>query len=333
MKLCKILSIILFVFGILFGGWSLISLNSFFRPQGDNRLPPAGSFIDGPNSFSFAVMSDSALRNEPIRKIIQDIKQRKAKFILHLGDQARRLSNNHFEQIIQDLKHELGEMPLYSVPGNHDVMHDDEKTEKYYHRAFGQSNYWFSYGNSLFIGLNTAFSRFPKQDRKWLENVLKRLRPQFKNCFLFMHIPPQDPRPGHAYAMDRDNLKLEKMLSKHNITTIFCGHIQQFIEATWGNTPMYITPASGQKPRGDSKNYGYLYCTITPENKLEVQNIEIDSGSHRNMFRYFLSTAFDGITSGIISFSSLTAAFILLLISSQLKPRQRETEAQDESKN
>lgn len=319
-----------FFLGLLCGIWSLTSLNSFFRPQGDNYLPPAGSFIDGPDSFSFAVMSDSALRNEPINDIIHDIKQRKAKFILHLGDQARRLSNNHFEQILQDMKQELGEMPLYSVPGNHDVMHNDEKTLKYYHRAFGQSNYWFSYGNSLFIGLNTAFSRFPEQDRQWLDNVLKRLRPKFKNCFLFMHVPPQDPRPKHAYAMDRDNLKLEKMLAKYNITTIFCGHIQQFIEAKWGSTPMYITPAAGQVPRGNSKHYGYLFCTITPENKLEVKNIAMPSGSNRNMLRYFRSTAFDGITSSIISFALLITAFILLFISSQMKPKSIVAEKQHE---
>lgn len=312
----KKLSIIFFWVGLIFGGWSLISLYSFFRPHGDNRLPPAGTFFEGPESFSFAIMSDSGLRNEPLSKVIRDIRTKNVKFILHLGDQARDLSSNHFEQILQDLDKDLGDTPFYAIPGNHDAIRDQSRMKErsliYYKRAFGQPNYWFTYGNTLFIAMNTAYSSYPKEDRDWVKTVLKHLRPMFKNCILLMHVPPNDPRPGKNYDMDRDDKKTLKEITKYRITAIFAGHIHEFIKSEWGGIPLYIAPSSGQETRGLSQEFGYILCRITPENNLEVKHIKVPSGNGRDYLRIFLSTELDGITSATISFLSLTLAFIFL---------------------
>lgn len=329
----KKISITFFWLGIISGLWSLSSLNSFFKPQGDNRLPPSGTFFEGQKSFSFAVMSDSGLRNEPLSKILQDIKSKKVKFILHLGDQARDLSSNHFEQILQDIDKDLDDIPFYAIPGNHDAIKDQtikkEHSLIYYKRAFGQPNYWFSYGDNLFVAINTAYSNYSKIDMKWLDNVLKRMRPMFKNCIILMHVPPTDPRPDCNYCMYGDDKKLSKVLKKYDITAIFAGHIHKYIKSKWQDIPLYIAPSSGQEIREKSQHFGYLLCRITPENKLEVKNINVTAGSGRDYLRFFLSTGIDGITSAIISFFCFTAAFILLLNSfrkKKIKPTETPNE-------
>lgn len=314
-KSLKILSILSFLTGTLFFIWAFIGLNCYFNANSSNRLPPAGSFIDGHENFSFAIMSDSGFRDEPVTAIIRDIKNKKVNFILHLGDQARRLSVNHFEHLLQSLEKTLGDVPFYAVPGNHDTTNSTQNTNRYYNRAFGQSYYWFSYGDTLFIALDTSGLDFNKEQQAWLKNVLFRLRSSFKNCILFMHAPPLDPRPGESYAMYRDSEELAEIIKPYNITALFAGHIHEYIESKFQEIPIYILPPSGQKMRGKTSMYGYILCEIKKDSGLSVTKIDVTKKKGRNYLLALLSTELDGITSALISFFFLSSAFLLIFLS------------------
>ncbi len=320
-KIIRILSVFFFLSGIIFSTWSAISLNQYFKTNSGNRLPPAGSFIDGSDKFTFAVMADSGLRDEPINAVIKDMKSKKVKFIIHLGDQARRLSANHFEHLLQSLDSQLGDTPFYAVPGNHDATHGKKSTLRYYKRAFGQPNYWFSYGNTLFVAINTAFGNFDKEQQAWLKNVLKNLRPMFTNCILLTHMPPEDPRPGKSYAMYGDIDELKSIISKFKINAIIAGHIHEYNASQLDGIPLYTAPPSGQKMRGATTMFGYLLCAIDKSSKLNVKKVDITDKKGRDYLQYFLSTELDGITTSIISFSLLSAAFMLLFLSSGTRRR------------
>ena len=214
-KLTLYLSIILFIAGISCVTIYYISVENYNNAHTRNYLPPAGEFLKGDETFSFAVLSDSGLRDEPLKLVLEDIMKHNYPFVLNLGDQARKLMTSNFELLLQTNNKIFGDLPFYAVPGNHDVLYEgSEKPEDYlrfYNRSFGQAYYWFTYGETLFIGLDTSKGNlYPKQE-EWLKTTLEKLRHSYKTCIVFMHIPPIDPRPGDSYCMSKaeaDKLKL-----------------------------------------------------------------------------------------------------------------------------
>lgn len=310
-KIQKAVSILLFTTGILFAGWSIFSLQRYFTSANDNYLPPAGSFLNGPEKFSFAIISDSGLRNDSLHEIISDIKKKPVSFIVHLGDQARYLSTGHFESILEVMNSELADIPFYAVPGNHDGVYKNTTNLQYYKRAFGQTDYWFTFGNTLFIAINNSMSEYPQKDRDWLANVLKHIRPMFKNCILMMHVPPVDP-VNEGSGMYADDQKLQKILDQYKITAILCGHIHQYMATEWAGIKLYTAPSAGQEIRGENNRFGYLLCTMGADNSFEVQNIPVTNESGREYFIFALSSMIDGILAAKIAFILLLAAFVIL---------------------
>lgn len=311
----KILSVILFIAGILFAGWSLLSLYTYFDANCANFLPPAGSVINGPESFSFAVMSDSGDRHEPIKEIAADIKKQQVNFVLHLGDQARRIQPGHYESLLQDWHQHFGSLPFYAIPGNHDAIKDRKANYNYYQRAFGQLYYWFAYGDTMFIALNTAESALDKTQQQWLKTVLATFRPDFKNCIIYMHVPPKDPRPNESYAMRANVEDFKAIIAGQRISAIICGHIHEYHAADFEGIPLYIVPPSGQRMRGKTKIYGYLLCTMKPDGKLQVKNIGVTDNKGRSYYKFILASEIDGRLAAMISFAAFTAAFVLLFAS------------------
>jgi 3',5'-cyclic AMP phosphodiesterase CpdA len=289
------LSLVLFISGTICITIHYESVKNYNNAYVRNYLPPAGEFIKGNNEFSFAVMGDSGLRDEPLEIVLKDIINHNYPFVLNVGDQARKLMTSNFELLLQTNNKILGDFPFYAVPGNHDVVYDkSDKPEDYlrfYNRAFGQAYYWFTYGNTLFIGLDTSRGTFYKKQQEWLKTTLSKLRSSYKSCIVFMHIPPIDPRHGQKYCMGKtDSDRLKSVLDKYNITAILAGHIHEYNASKFGNIPLYIAPPSGQKMRGKQKQYGYLKCTIEKNGQLNVKNVNVTKASGRDYFRYYLST-------------------------------------------
>lgn len=311
LRIIRITCFLLFINGIVFGTWALIGLNIYFKSNCDNRLPPAGEFIDGPASFTFAIVSDSGMRTTPFREVIKSAKNRDIKFILHLGDLAGDFSSNHFEHMLQDIDKFAGDTSFFAVPGNHDVISSHTLSYNFYKRAFGQPYYWFSYGDTLFVMLDTATSDFSSKQQVWLKNVLDRMRPLFKTCLVCMHVPPQDPRPGKSYSMERDIDELRMILEKHRITAIFAGHIHEYLKSEFAGAPIYILPPSGQEMRGDTTMFGYLLCKFDKSGVLNVEKIDVTDDRNRDIMADLLSTGLDGITSTYIALSSFAVAFLL----------------------
>jgi Icc-related predicted phosphoesterase len=317
-KITLYLSIVLFIGGVSCVTIYYFSVENYNNAYVRNYLPPAGEFLKGNNEFSFAVMGDSGLRDEPLKLILEDIMKHNYPFVLNLGDQARKLMTSNFELLLQTNNRIFGDFPFYAVPGNHDVVYGgSDKPEDYlrfYNRSFGQAYYWFTYGNTLFIGLDTSRGNlYPKQE-EWLKTTLKKLRSSYKTCIVFMHIPPIDPRPGQNYCMSKtESDKLKSILDKYNITAILAGHIHEYNTGKFGNIPLYICPPSGQKMRGEQKFHGYLRCSVEKDGTLKVKNISVTDALGRDYFRYYLSTEFQMIHLFIIGLACIIISWLLAI--------------------
>lgn len=267
----------IFVVGVLCIFLSLISLairgyvgDMFFASRTKKYMAPAGEIMNiNENDFNFAIVGDSGSRNQSLQNIINNIRHsdKNYKFILHLGDLVNDQPMQHFYWLLGEITPKLKNIPFYIIPGNHDVFADTKVNKFFYETVFGSGYYYFSYGDVLFIGLDSSERTMDDKQLEWLQNVLLKIRPLYKSCIIFSHVPPTEND-----WVDKNALKkFENILLNSKIDLMFFGHIHKFSIGKFANIPYYTNLASGQSPRGDIKKFGYLSVNIK-EN--QVENVE-----------------------------------------------------------
>jgi 3',5'-cyclic AMP phosphodiesterase CpdA len=192
--------------------------------------------------------------------MLKQIRHSQAKFILHLGDLVRYRNPTHFDWMVSEIQEDSGNFPFYMVPGNHEVAKEDGVVDKSsYLDIFGQTHYWFGYGNTLFVGLDTSEGKLDDEQLQWLKNTLVKIRPQFKYCVIFSHVPPVNPLgDNHKILLPGEAKKLANAIYDKNINLLLFGHVHGFGKTRFAGIPMYTLPSSGQEIRSEVNKYGYL---------------------------------------------------------------------------
>ncbi len=200
-------------------------------------------------TFSFIQMSDpqfgmfrhdSSFTYETVHfeKAISEANRLKPAFVVVTGD----LINKPFDAPqMAEYKRISGQLdpsiPLYSVPGNHDVGNVPVPNDiTKYRSSFGKEYYTFTYGNMLGIVLNSIYLHSPqnvpeeaKEQESWLINTLANANHnKYKNIFIFLHHPLflKDENEADEYF----NIPLERrkkyldLFAKHGVKYIFAGH-------------------------------------------------------------------------------------------------------------
>ena len=101
--------------------------------------------------------------------------------------------------------------------------------------AFGPRRYWFAYANALFVGFDNAVGEPSQQDVRWLDQTLHRLRSKYSACFVLMHVPPRDPRPGRLNTLQPAAEAMVRVMKKPR--SMICGRPSQ-------NTPRFAKAKS-----------------------------------------------------------------------------------------
>ncbi len=237
---------------------------------------------------NFALVGDSATGNRVLSDVITDIKNsdKNYSFILYLGDFVKD-NGSDFYWMISRIAPQLGDMPMYAVPGNHDVTRRNQVDSTAYRAALGAPYYWFGYGDALFIGLDLSNEDVVDDTMlQWLSDTLRKIRPTFKHCIIYGHIPPQSPISPDGTATDPDRIlssdiadKIKSIVRRHKIDAMFFGHVHYWSSNKFAGIPMYTLPASGQKPRGTVRQYGYVSLSIGPNGIESVTPKYIDFSS------------------------------------------------------
>lgn len=87
---------------LIFGALVVVSMRSFVVESfNDVRhksfMAPAGKmFAPDAGHFYFAAVSDTGARNEPVERIMNEIRKSKARFVLYVGDLVRYRNPSHF---------------------------------------------------------------------------------------------------------------------------------------------------------------------------------------------------------------------------------------------
>jgi 3',5'-cyclic AMP phosphodiesterase CpdA len=129
-------------------------------------------------------------------------------------------------------------IPLYNVPGNHDVGNTPtEKSLSGYRKNFGADYYSFTSGTLFGIVLNSSLFFDPslvpeeaaKQDQ-WLRTTLEEAaKKKYTNILIFQHIPwfinqPEEKDGYSNIPVARRRMYLD-LLHKYGIKYVFAGHL------------------------------------------------------------------------------------------------------------
>ena len=241
-------------------------------------LPPAGEVVEGDAPFRFAVLGDNRKNVPVLEEILDRIKADKVSFILHTGDIVQNATQGEFDWVVHELHEQKLGIPLCVVPGNHDVEEDKQNTAErcaHYTRAFGPRQYWFACANTLFVAFDDSTARCTPDDLHWLDRTLGRLRDRYDACFVYMHVPPRDPRPGRNHALDEGADELITIMKKHRVSAVFAGHIHTYLEDRTDGIPVFITGGAGATRVEPLGPYHYLLCTVKRDGSFAVEKRDV----------------------------------------------------------
>ncbi len=262
----------------------------------------------GQAPWFFAVMSDPQFgmyeKNQGFTQesanfefAIANVNRLHPRFIVVCGDLTNRRGDlSQIAEYKRILKQVAPDIPVYSVPGNHDVGDvPTPETLQAFHDNIGPDYYTFTAENILGVVLDSNLIRGPERapeaadrQKKWLIKTLQdaRANPEVQ-IVVFQHVPYflDNPDEDDGYfnipkATRREYLDLLKDAGVHYV---FAGHYHRNAGGTDGRLVEVVTGAVGM-PLGHSVS-GFRIVTVEREtlkapwfcfggipNKIELQN-------------------------------------------------------------
>jgi 3',5'-cyclic-AMP phosphodiesterase len=181
-------------------------------------------------------------------------------FVLHTGDLTHLSKPAEFDTLQQVLS-ELS-VPVFYVPGEHDVLDDDGKG---YLARFGKGTRgagWHSFDHSgvHFIGLVNVVNlkagglgTLGNEQLEWLEQDVKRLKSSTP-IVVFAHIPLWSVYPEWGWGTD-DSERALSLLRRFGSVSVLNGHIHQVMHKVEGHVTFHTAmstafpqPAPGTAP-------------------------------------------------------------------------------------
>ena len=248
-----------------------------FAPLTECRIAPERS------RFRVGCISDCSGATLALRKICGEADAAGVAFTCLPGDltQARGRADAYYIGRVLD---ESLRNPFYTVPGNHDVGHPADLET--YRSVFGPDNYWFGYGDTLFIGLNTAMGCSDATFR-YLRDTLAARRSAYRRCVIFCHIFPAPEFYG--LPPERNDLEpFRKAIGTFRIDLLVVGHLHRFLETRFAGVRTVVLPSSGQDILDpDDPNYGFVLLDFNADGSIGVRHVDVTGVTGTRHWEYF----------------------------------------------
>ena len=232
--------------------------------------------LTDPQFGMYAANKDLARETANYEFVVATINRLKPAFVMVLGDMVNKTGD---AEQIREFKRITGKIdssiPVYYVPGNHDVDHQPTpETLAAYRQNFGKDYYSFRAGPIYGIVLDTTLMVEPQKAEaenaaqiSWLKEELEKAKgSDAKHVVIFQHHPffikdPQEPPQYFTIPLERRQPILA-LLHQYNIRYVFAGHTHQSSVAKDGDLEMTVTgPVS--MPFGEDGS-GIRLAEVTP---------------------------------------------------------------------
>jgi hypothetical protein len=181
-------------------------------------------------------------------------------FVLHTGDLTHLSKPSEFDTLQQVLA-ELS-VPVFYVPGEHDVLEDDGRSylERFGKGTQGAGWYSFDQGGVHFIGLVNVVNlkagglgTLGDEQLEWLKSDVKHLTTSTP-IVVFAHIPLWSVYPEWGWGTD-DSARALSYLKRFGSVSVLNGHIHQVMQKVEGHVSFHTAmstafpqPAPGAAP-------------------------------------------------------------------------------------
>ena len=257
--------------------WLVATLVSFF-----GLLAVEAQRTQDAAPFSFAIVADTQIGmvklerdRENFARVVKAINELKSgvrpSMAIIAGDLVDHAANQpELDSFIQVEK--TFAIPIYSIPGNHDLAGDGKHLEPslldLYRKIIGPDRFVVKQGGCLFVGLNSQLwiegASLAAEQFKWLEQQLRH-RDQYRHVFIIQH------HPLYLAAADEGDeyfntplgwrTKLLRLFEKARVTAVFTGHLHRNQSSTYRGIAMITTPSSCRNFDGSA--FGYALVTVT----------------------------------------------------------------------
>jgi 3',5'-cyclic-AMP phosphodiesterase len=165
-------------------------------------------------------------------------------FILHTGDLTHLSKPAEFDTL-QQLLAELS-LPIFYVPGEHDVLEDDGKSylQRFGHGTQGAGWQSFEHNGVHFIGLVNVVNlkagglgTLGNEQLEWLEKDVKHLKSSVP-IVVFAHIPLWSVYPEWGWGTE-DSARALSYLKRFGSVSVLNGHIHQVMQKVEGHVTFH----------------------------------------------------------------------------------------------
>jgi Icc-related predicted phosphoesterase len=235
--------------------------------------PPYGPALqisnnkDATESFQFAFLSDVHWGWGVFKPIMKEITNNGYAFAVIGGDFVAHGKEDEYRFFFMELAEVRGETPVFLVPGNHDVRDENGKyTLRNFQKYCGPDHYWFSWGNAACVVVNDGREGITRKQFRWLEDTLRKIRGNFTHIFVFMHVPPFDPRAGESHCLtERTGKILMRLMEKYEVDYVVCGHIHCYFREVINGVIYIISGGAGGTLKCPDGFYHYVRVSVRGE--------------------------------------------------------------------
>ncbi|PMP86111.1 MAG: hypothetical protein C0174_02425 [Thermodesulfobium narugense] len=209
--------------------------------------------------FTFIVMGDSHRNDKILKKSFELARSFDPLFVLFTGD----MTNDGYEYEYKDflnMCNMFGGIPIFPIIGNHEVRNS---TKALYQNYMGPLNYTICVDklDLKIVCIDNSEGIVTEDQHNFLERELSDKR---KIQFVAMHEPPSYGDWWiHSYYKGND--KSIEIISKHQVSAVFQGHIHLYDHKVINGINYYISGGAGGKifplNFGDP-SYNILYVKI-----------------------------------------------------------------------
>lgn len=163
----------------------------------------------------------------------------KPDFVIVTGDLVQHRGNkDEIATFFRHFKKFDPTIPLYCVPGNHDLTHTSESIKEYQQR-FGKDYYAFTVKKDRFLVLNSVLfgpkatkAKATAKQWAWFEKELKQAKSdKARYTIVFLHHPlfaltPNEP-DGYYNIPLKPRRRLFHLFEQHGVDAVFAGHFHR----------------------------------------------------------------------------------------------------------
>ncbi|HEX5284884.1 MAG TPA: metallophosphoesterase [Bryocella sp.] len=253
--------------GAVLLGCSLVCSNAQQPSGAAQSRPVTFAVLADPQLGMYAKDKDSLQETANLEFVIANLNRLHPDFVVVCGDLTNRSGDEAeitaYKQMLKKLD---ASIPVYNVPGNHDVGNlPTASTLASYRSAYGPDYYVFHYAHILGIVLDSNLIRSPDhvpeeatKQEDWLRKTLASA-PEGEQILVFQHIPyflkDANEKDDYFNIPLAARTRYLDLLSADRVHFIFAGHYHRLAGGSDGALTEVVTGAVGMPLGGSSSGF------------------------------------------------------------------------------